>query len=447
MARAPLRHLLIIGWAAVLTATGCSFNGVNSLPLPGAQGRGTGAQSYHVELANVASLEPNSPVMIDDVVIGSVGQMTVRDRHADVEISVKADVVVPANAVASVGQTSLLGSMHLQLNPPLGEAPSGRLQPGATMPLNQSSTYPSTEKTLSALSLLVNGGGLGQVGDIIHNLGGALSGHEDQLRDLLTRLNDFIGTLDTQRDDIIESIHAVNRLAETFATQRDVIDRALRDIPPALDVLVRERPRITTALRELGVFSETATRVVDDTQADLVTNLQNLQPLLRVLADVGPDLDFALSAALVYPYTQNFIDRAIRGDYLNLFAAVDLTVPRLKRTLLLGTRFGQQNAPLVPAPGDPSYLNYTYDPLAAAVAPRPPDAAAPPTDGASTAPPFAGPILPVTPPPPPGAALDPTEALPAHAQQIFAGPYPAEATPPGPGTASLPPKPTTGDGG
>ena len=56
------------------------------------------------------TLESNSPVLISDVVVGSVGKMTVDNWHADVEISVKPDVVVPANAVATVGQTSLLGS-------------------------------------------------------------------------------------------------------------------------------------------------------------------------------------------------------------------------------------------------------------------------------------------------------------------------------------------------
>ena len=94
---------------------------MNSLPLPGAVGRGPGADIYHVEIANVGTLEPNSPVMINDVMVGSVGKMAVKAWHADVEISVKPDVVVPANAVASVGQTSLLGSMHLELNPPPGQ--------------------------------------------------------------------------------------------------------------------------------------------------------------------------------------------------------------------------------------------------------------------------------------------------------------------------------------
>ena len=187
-----VKRLAVVGACLALALTGCSFQGLNSLPLPGAVGRGSDAVTYHVEVPNVATLESNSPVMINDVVVGSVGKMTVDAWHANVEISVKPDVVVPANAVATVGQTSLLGSMHLQLNPPIGEAPRGRLSPGATIALNQSSTYPTTEQTLSSLSVVVNGGGLGQVGDIIRNFDAALSGHQDQARDLITRLDTFM---------------------------------------------------------------------------------------------------------------------------------------------------------------------------------------------------------------------------------------------------------------
>ena len=113
--------MLALGCGVVLTASGCAFQGLNSLPLPGAVGRGSDANIYHVEVANVATLESNSPVLMGDVVVGSVGKMTVHNWHADVEVSVKPDVIVPANAVATVGQTSLLGSMHLALNPPIGQ--------------------------------------------------------------------------------------------------------------------------------------------------------------------------------------------------------------------------------------------------------------------------------------------------------------------------------------
>ena len=362
-ARAAIRAIskgLGIGCCAMLAATGCAFNGLNSLPLPGAVGRGPGANTYHVELANVVTMEPNSPVMIDDVIVGSISKMTVRGWHADVEISVQPDTVIPANAVASVGQTSLLGSMHLELNPPLGQPASGRLQPGATIPLNRSSTYPSTEQTLSSLSVILNAGGLGQIGDIIHNFNAALSGHTGAVRDLLERLDRFVGTLDQQRDNLVASIQALNRLSGTFAAQRDVITQALYKIPPALDVLIKERPRLVTALNKLGVFSDTATRLVNDAGSDLVKNLQNLGPTIKALADIGPDLDAALAYAPTFPFTQSFIDRYIRGDYTNGYFIIDLTNSGLRKSILLGTHWGRLGAEAVPGPGDPEYLQFKY---------------------------------------------------------------------------------------
>jgi phospholipid/cholesterol/gamma-HCH transport system substrate-binding protein len=423
-----VKRLTVVGACLALALTGCSFQGLNSLPLPGAVGRGPDAVTYHVQVPNVAQLESNSPVMISDVVVGSVGKMTVNAWHADVEISVKPDVVVPANAVATVGQTSLLGSMHLALNPPIGEKPSGRLQPGATIGLNQSSTYPTTEQTLSSLSTVVNAGGLGQIGDIIHNFNTALSGREPEIRELLTRLDNFVGVLDAQRDNIIASIQQLRRVAGTFAGQRGVLDRALKDIPPALDVLIKERPNLTSALEKLGTFSDTATQLVNDAGDDLVTNLKNLEPALKALADVGPDLVPGLTFATAFPYGPAFADVVTRGDYINLFAVFDITYPRLKRTLFLGTRWGDENAKLIPAPGDPWVAQYSFDPLAAGVQTPPPDAAAP-----AGVPAPSGPMPPVTEPLVP--MVPPANAAPVStASQIFAGPYPGA----GPSAPAIP---------
>jgi phospholipid/cholesterol/gamma-HCH transport system substrate-binding protein len=414
-------RMLAVGGCVVLTATGCAFHGLNSLPLPGAVGRGPGANVYHVEVPNVGTMESNSPVMINDIVVGSVGRMKVKGWHADVEISVQRDIVVPANVEASVGQTSLLGSMHLELNTPPGQSGSGRLQPGATIPLTRSSAYPSTEQTLSSLGAVVNGGGLGQIGEVIHNFSAALSGRAGTLRDLLTRLDTFVGTLDQQRNNIVDSIQALNRLAGTFAGQRDVLTEALRKIPPALDVLIRERPRLTTALDKLRVFSNTATRLINDTQADLVTNLQNLEPTIRALADVGPELGAAVAAGFVFPFTQNFVDHAVRGDYFNLHVQLDLSIPRLKRGLMLGTRFGQLDQPLVPAPGEPYYLNYTLDPLNSPLRPPWIDPDALPLPPLPGPPPYAAPL----PGPMPGLPPRP-------------GPQPSAAPMPGPPSGAAP---------
>lgn len=375
MTTASLRRGAAVACSVALLSSGCAFDGLNSLPLPGTVGTGTDATTYHVQIANIGSLESNSPVMVGDVVVGTVRRMTVDNWRADVEISVRPDVSIPANAVAAVGQTSLLGSMHLALDPPLGEPAAGRLQPGATIPLSKSSTYPSTEQTLSSLSVVVNGGGLTQIGDIVRNFSAALDGRQVQIRDLLTRMNTVVTLLDTQRDNIVASISSLNRLAETFAGQRDTLTAALNRIPAALDVLNEQRPQLTTALRKLGEFSTTATQLLNDSHADIVRNLKNLEPTVRALADVGPDLSTALAFLPTYPYTQEFIDRGIRGDYMNQFIVFDFTIPRLKSGILLGTRWGEPGASLVPAPGDPWYSTYTRDPLKAPVAELPSEVA------------------------------------------------------------------------
>jgi virulence factor Mce-like protein len=392
-AASAARRAAVIGSCVLLTVAGCAFKGINSMPLPGAQGRGPGAQVFHVHIANVATMEPNSPVMINDVVVGSVATMTFRDWHADLDVAVRPGVVVPANAVAKIGQTSLLGSMHLELDPPLGQPPTGRLKPGATIPLNASSTYPSTEQTLASLSVVLNAGGLGQIADLIHNAGTALSGRERDVRDLLGRLEAFVGTFNDQRDNMVAAIRGMDRMSATFAGEHDVIDRALQQIPPALDVLLTERPRITTALDRLRVFSNTATALIADTRTDLVKNLHNLMPTICALAEVGPDLDRNLAfAGSAFPYGQTLIDRGVRGDYFNVFVIADLTRARLKNHTFMGTHWQQEDLDLVPAPGDPGYdAYYAANPNGEGVTglprtPPPPDRCGPATFTATTTP-------------------------------------------------------------
>jgi virulence factor Mce-like protein len=339
----------------VLALSSCSFQGLNSLPLPGVVGRGDGAQNFYIEFTNVGALEPNSPVMVNDVVVGSISAITLKGWHAVVEASVRPGAVVPRNAVASIGQTSLLGSMHLSLDPPLGQPSQGRLSSGSTISWKDSVTAPSTEQTLSAVSALVNAGGLGQLGDIIHNFNVAVGGRQSDVRSLIDRLDRFVGTLNDQRGNIVDTLVELDRFAGTLANRQQVLDRALKKIPAALDVLVKERPNLTEALTKLGEFGTVATRLVNSSKDDLVTNLNNLRPAFCALADVGPDVDTALAFATVFPFGQAFIDRAIRGDYVNMFATFDITVPRIKRGLAQGTPSYQGNAPIVPAPGDPGY--------------------------------------------------------------------------------------------
>jgi phospholipid/cholesterol/gamma-HCH transport system substrate-binding protein len=379
-----LRIAAALGTSMVLLTSGCAWQGLNSLPLPGAVGRGKGNTLLHVEMANIGSLESNSPVMIDDVVVGSVGTIVVDNWHANLQVWVRNGVAVPANAVATVGQTSLLGSSHLQLAAPLGIAPQGEIHSGATIPMDRTSTYPSTEQTLSSLSVVLNSGGLGQIDEVIKEFSAALGGRGNDIRDLVNHLNDFVGTLDDQTQDLVSIMEGMKTLATQVNNQSDVVESTLKKLPAALKVLIAERSNITTALDRLRVFSDTTTAVVNDAKDNLIKDLQNLQPSIQGLADAGPTIGKGLQEATVFPFAQWVVDDAIKGDYANLYTTIDLTTSRVRTDLLAGTRWGRytQGVPdLIGNPPPP--WQHTQDPLGAPMAPPPdaPPASAPGREG------------------------------------------------------------------
>ena len=110
--------------SGVLVLAGCQFGGLNSLNMPGTAGHGSGSYTITVELPDVATLPQNSPVLLDDVTIGSVSGIEAVQRpdgtfYAAVQLSLDGDIDLPQNSTATVAQTSLLGSQHVQLAPPV----------------------------------------------------------------------------------------------------------------------------------------------------------------------------------------------------------------------------------------------------------------------------------------------------------------------------------------
>lgn len=328
------------GLAVALGVTGCQWDGLNSLPMPGTEGTAPGSYEVRVQMPNVTTLTRNSPVRVHDVAVGTVSRIEVEDWHALVTVSLNPDVHLPANAVAKIGQTSLLGSNHLELSEPTDQPPEGQLKAGDVIPLARAGTYPTTEQVLSSLSVVLNGGGVAQLETITHELNSALTGREDAIRDLLPQLNELATNLDRQTGDIIAAMSGLDRLGGQLAEQRDVVAEAIEQIHPALTVLADRRANITRAITALGELSDVVRRIVAASGDDLKANLHSLVPVLKSLSDTGSDLTEALKILATFPFPMKNLDHAIKGDYLNLFMTVDITGKRLDSNFLTGTPLG-----------------------------------------------------------------------------------------------------------
>ena len=75
---------------------------------------------------------------------------------------------------------------------------------------------PEVEEVLGALSVLLSGGGIGQLQTITHELNEMMEGRTGKIRDVLDQLNTLVGTLDTQRGDIVQAMESINGLSKTL---------------------------------------------------------------------------------------------------------------------------------------------------------------------------------------------------------------------------------------
>ncbi|MEU8982676.1 MCE family protein [Streptomyces sp. NPDC048309] len=320
-----LRKVGAVAWAAVgsLLLSGCEFNGWYDVQLPG--GAAADGHAYHVtvEFRDVLDLVPQSAVKVNNVTVGAVEKVQLDGWHARVRLRVADSVKLPANAVAELRQTSMLGEKYVALSAPTGTAPVGRLGDGDRIPLSRSGRNPEIEEVLSALSALLNGGGVAQLKTITVELNKALDGRENRVRSLLKELNTFIGGLDGQRKDIVHALEAVDRLAGRLGKEKKTIAQAVDTMPPALKVLADQRRDLTRMLTALSKLGKTGTKVVTASHDDTVANLAQLRPILRQLNKAGADLPNSLELLTTYPFPRNAVD-AVKGDYVNLDITADL---------------------------------------------------------------------------------------------------------------------------
>ena len=175
-------------------------------------------------------------------------------------------------------------------------------------------------------------------------------------------------------------------------------------------------------------------------------DLKNLEPAIKALADVGPDIGKALQLP---PSTSRYgpalVDRAVKGDYVNLFEVFDLTVSAAEADAVPRYTMGRRKRQTRSGTGRSLVPADTYEPMNVPLNPPPEAARGAASLPGEPMPPVTGPVLPVVPPPTPCRESIQTQAGPLS--PIFAGPYGAQAPPPPPDPAAPPVPPAAGSGG
>jgi phospholipid/cholesterol/gamma-HCH transport system substrate-binding protein len=349
MARRQSRHrLLAAALAGMVAVSGCSFSGIYDLPLPGGADLGAHPFTVKARFHDVLDLVPQSGVKVNEVAVGRVEDITLAPDGwtAEVTMLVNGDVDLPANALAMLRQSSLLGEKYVELSPPPENEASGRLGDGALIPIDRTNRNTDIEEVLGAMSMLLNGGGIEQLQTISHELNNALEGNEADIRNTLTNMDALVSTLDASRSDITRAIDGLNRLASTLNTEKDTIAGVIDNIGPGIEVLTQQREQLVRMLQSLQGLSTVAINTVNASHEDLVADLTALTPALEKLGEAGSDLPKSLELLFTIPFTDEALN-GVKGDYFNLYAKIDLNLQEILNNLSRSRNNPLQDIPIV----------------------------------------------------------------------------------------------------
>ena len=98
--------------------------------------------TIYVQMPDTLALNVNSRVRVADVFVGRVRAIELKNWVATLTLDVQPGLKLPANTLAKIGQTSLLGTQHVELDSPPDPSPQ-LLKNGDTIPLKNSSAFPT----------------------------------------------------------------------------------------------------------------------------------------------------------------------------------------------------------------------------------------------------------------------------------------------------------------
>ncbi len=326
--RRPL-GVVMTAAAVVLSLTGCSIpsQGIYDAPLPGGVTIGRDGYEVTAEFADALDLVPQSSVKVDNVAVGRVTKIALRPdgRAALVTMLLRGDVALPANAVARLTQTSLLGEKYVALSRPVQGA-TGSLRTTRVIGLEGTSEAVDAERVLGAMSLLLNGGGIAQFQEISRELTAVSSGREAEIRAFLENIAQFVKTLNTRKESITDALDSLDRLGRTLNDNTTKLTTALEKLPPGLQVLADQRQQLIAMLSSLDSLSKVTVSTLSQSKDNMVADLQRLDPILTQLAASGKTLPASLQILLTFPFPDSVLG-AIKGDYVNAFLVTNFATP------------------------------------------------------------------------------------------------------------------------
>jgi phospholipid/cholesterol/gamma-HCH transport system substrate-binding protein len=261
----------------------------------------------------VGDLVENANVQSSDVKVGTIKKIELDGWEAQVTMCLNSEEKIPADVLAVVRTTSLLGEKFIDLQQQSVGEPF--LEDGDILTSDQTSKATELEEVFAKLAGVLGTGNLEQINRFTSAQAKILRDHADELRDVLLDLRDFTDLLADRKSDIAGAVDHLDSVAATLIDQTPVLERFLESFAQSSGVLADNKNGLRTLLFSLDRFTKVSVRLLEQTDDSLNEQLQDLRPVLDTLVANSANLRDALQTLASF---SRYWPESMPGDYLQL---------------------------------------------------------------------------------------------------------------------------------
>jgi virulence factor Mce-like protein len=257
--------------------------------LPVASCGGGGGASYHLTAVfeSTIGLYPSGDVQVMGMPVGHVDDIEIDGTSVRVEMTIDADVPLPADVQATIGQTQLIGERNVVLFPPWDAAHeaagAGRARDGDVIPRARTQVPVEPDEGLQAFNDLAESLDADVVRGFVTDAADVLDGRGDDIGQAIDQAAGLGRTLSEVDQQLVAAADHLHVLAGSLATREEQLGRLVDSFSSATRVLADERQGISRFLTSIVELTAQGKELLDTYGDQLPGDIATATALASIL--------------------------------------------------------------------------------------------------------------------------------------------------------------------
>lgn len=238
------------------------------------------------------ALYPGDKVQIMGVKVGAIDKIEPAGDKMKVTFHYANKYKVPADAIASILNPTLVASRTIQLDPPYSGGPV--LKDGAVIPLERTQVPVEWDELRNEIDRLLSGLGptkdqpKGPFGDIIESFADGLAGKGEQINKTLNSLSQALTTLNSGRTDFFGVVRSLALFVNALYRSDQQFVALNNDLAGFTNKFTNTDREVAAALRDINELLTTTRSFLDENSEVLIHDIDNLADATTAILQPEP---------------------------------------------------------------------------------------------------------------------------------------------------------------